>query len=152
MKIRCSISLKKLGARCGFSIEEMLVSMAVASVSISGIVSGYIFSAKRAEWSAYSLAAQSLALQKAEQVRAAKWDTQAVPAVDEVVSTNFGDVALPLNVPVVGTNAPTATVKTSISTISTDPPLRMVRVDCIWDFSSKRTFTNTIVTFRSPDQ
>lgn len=152
MKIRCSISLKKLGTLAGFSLEEMLVAMAVASVSISGIVSGYIFAAQRAEWSAFSLAAQSLAQQRAEQVRAARWDPQAVPALDEVVSTNFVDAVMPLNVPVVGTNVPTASVKTSISTIATDPPLRMIRVDCIWDFSGKRTFTNTIVTFRSADQ
>jgi hypothetical protein len=28
----------------------------------------------------------------------------------------------------------------------------MIRVDCTWNFMGKRTFTNTVVTYRAPDQ
>ena len=46
------------------------------------MIVGYLQAAVRAEWSAYSLAAQSLAVMRLEQSRAAKWDRLAYPPVD----------------------------------------------------------------------
>ena len=136
----------------GSSLAEVVVSMAISALSIGGISTGYIMSAQRAEWSGCSQAANSLALQRIEQVRAAKWDTLAYPAVDEVMSNNFPVVVQPLDLPMVGTNAVYATNVTTITTVSVNPPVKMIRSECTWRFMDRGVFTNTITVYRSPDQ
>jgi hypothetical protein len=128
------------------------MAMAVSALTIGGIIAGYTMATRRAEWSAYSLAGHSLAMQKLEQTRAAKWDPQGWPAVDELVSTNFPVQIDVLDIPISGTNVVYATNTTTITTLSTSPPLKMIRVDCTWKFLSRGPFTNTIVTYRSADQ
>ncbi|MBI2929689.1 MAG: type II secretion system protein [Verrucomicrobia bacterium] len=135
-----------------FTLVEVIIALAIMSLMISGIVSGYVVSALRAEWSAFSLAAHSLALQKLEQTRAAKWDPQGWPPVDELVSSNFPVTVDVLDVPISGTNILYATSTTTITTVSTSPPLRSIRVDTVWPFMQRGSFTNTIVTYRAPDQ
>ena len=127
------------------------MSAAVAAMTVAGIIYGYTQSTQRAEWSGYSLAAQALAVQRLEQTRACRWDPDA--GVDQLVSANFPNQTLVLDIPVIGTNAAYATNITTITTISATPPLlRMIRVDCIWKFSiTGRVFTNTVATYRSPD-
>lgn len=160
---------------------EVVIAMGVAAIAIIATVEGYIFAAKRAEWSAYNLAAQSLAMQRLEQARAAKWDTLATPDVDELVSTNFPAMVNILDIPVTGealastvaamfpvklatagavtayarTNGITfvyATNYTSIWTVSSTPPLKAVQVDCVWSFMERGLFTNSVITYRAPDQ
>lgn len=139
--------------RCaGFSLEEVVVSMAISAISIAGISSGYIMSAQRAAWSGCSQAANSMALQRIEQVRAAKWDTLAYPSVDEVVSVNFPVVVQPLDLPTSGTNVVYGTNVTTISTISVNPPIKMIHCECTWRFMERGLFTNSITLYRSPDQ
>lgn len=135
-----------------FTLVEVVVSAAVAAMTVAGIVYGYTQSTKRAEWSGYSLAAQALAVQRLEQTRACRWDPDA--GVDQLVSASFGVQTLVLDIPIIGTNAAYATNITTITAISTNPPLlRMVRVDCIWKFPvTGRFFTNTVATYRSPDR
>lgn len=128
------------------------MSLAVAAIGISGIVGGYIVAARRAEWSACAAAAQSMALEHLELTRAAKWDPLASPAVDELVSSNFPVLIQPLDIPVTKTNVILATNTTTISTLTTDPLLRMVRVDCVWSLPTRGPFTNSITSYRSPDQ
>jgi hypothetical protein len=130
----------------------MLVSSGIAAVTLAGIVYGYIRSAQTAEWSAYHLAAHSLATQRIEQTRAAKWDFQAIPPVDDLISANFPTTNDVLDIPISGTNVVYATNVTTISNISISPALKMIRVDCSWRFNTGRVFTNTIVTYRGPDQ
>ncbi|HKQ37918.1 MAG TPA: hypothetical protein VJ063_07555, partial [Verrucomicrobiae bacterium] len=45
-----------------------------------------------------------------------------------------------------------ATNYTTISLISANPPLKMMRVDCVWPWMKKKTYTNTVMTYRGPDQ
>ncbi len=140
----------------GFTLPEVIVSLAVASVVFGGILLGYTLTTDRAEWSAYSLAAQSLALQGVEQARAAQWDTRTAPPVDELGVTNYNQV-ITLDVPVSGGNPTLATNYVSVTTISTAPMLRQLRADCVWSlpYRNSRTsgpFTNTIITLRAPDQ
>src|SRR5688572_8872288 len=148
---------KRPGAPChsrscaGITLTELVVSIAVTSLTIVGMVSGYLLSVQRAEWSARSAAAQALATERIEQTRAAKWDTLATPAVDEVHSTNFPTEVVTLPLPSSGSSV-LATNVTTITIVSEDPPVKMVRVDCIWGFLSRGPFTNTLVTYRSPDQ
>lgn len=136
----------------GGSLPEVLIAITVLLLSSSAIVTGYVLSANRAEWSAYSLAAHSIAMQRLEQARAAKWDPYAYPAADEVQATNFPVAIEVLDVPISGTNIVYATNRTTISTVSSDPPLKMVKVECSWRFTNRGVFTNTIVAYRAPDQ
>lgn len=128
------------------------MSLAIAAMTVAGIIYGYLLSAQRAEWSAYSLAAQSLTLQRLEQARAAKWDPQGWPAVDELVSSNFPVLVEILDIPISKTNVVYATNTTTITTLSTNPHLKMIEVRCAWMLLSKGPFTNTLVTYRTADQ
>ncbi len=137
-----------------FTLTEVVVSLAIATMLFAGVIYGYALVTDRAEWSSYSLAAQSLAQQGVEQARAAKWDPKAWPPVDELGITNYTETDT-LDVPVSGTPV-YATNHISISLVSVDPPLRQLRADCVWKFTNgKRTrgpFTNTAVTLRTSDQ
>ena len=136
----------------GMTLAETVVSIGIAAVMISGTINGYILSTHRAEWSAQSLAAHALALQRLEQIRSAKWDTAAFPGVDNVTSANFPDTTNLLELPISGTNVVNATLRTAITTLSSNPPLKMIRIDCIWRYLSHGTFTNTVISYRAPDQ
>lgn len=130
---------------------ETIIASSIAAMMFGGIVYGYIQSGRNAEWSAYSFAAHSMALQRLEQTRACKWDPESTPAVDELISSNFPTVISILDVPMSGSNFIYATNFTTISTISTAPQLRMIKVDSVWGFINGRLYTNSIATFRAPD-
>lgn len=136
----------------GITIVEVVLSLAIMGISFGAIITGYIISARRAEWSAYSLAANSLAMQRLEQCRAAKWDLLTTPVTDELVASNFTAQASILDVPISGENITYATNFTTISTLSANPPLKMIRVDCVWPFKGQGLFTNSLITYRAPDQ
>ncbi|HEX7860845.1 MAG TPA: prepilin-type N-terminal cleavage/methylation domain-containing protein [Verrucomicrobiae bacterium] len=138
--------------RSAFSLVELVIATAIGALTVGGSMYAYVFSARRAEWSAYSLAAHSLAMQRIEQARAAKWDPKGFPPVDELVSTNFNARVDVLDIPISGTNISYATSITSIASVSLNPPLKKIRVDCTWSFVSGRSFTNTVVAYRAPDQ
>jgi len=145
------IKRKYQSSRRGFSLMEATVASAMAAVTFAGIIYGYVESSRNAEWSALSLAANSLALQRLEQGRACRWDPEAIPAIDELVSSNFPTQILILDVPVTGTNYVYATNLTTVTTLSTAPLLKMISVDTIWRFPRGRVFTNSVVTYRAPD-
>jgi type II secretory pathway pseudopilin PulG len=133
-----------------FSLVEVVISVAILALCLGGIVYGYVLQAHRAEWSAYSLAAQSLASQAIEQARSAQWDPQAWPVIDELPPTNFFTVEqldmLRSGLPVSATNFIT------ITEVSTNPPLRQIEVACTWMFMNRGPFTNTMISLRAADQ
>jgi hypothetical protein len=131
---------------------EAVLSMAIAAVAIAGVVTGCGLAAQQTEQAASSAAAGFMAQWRLEQSRAAKWDSLASPPVDELVSSNFPVLIAPLDVPVAGSNAQFATNLTTITTVSTDPPLKMIRVECVWSLLARGPFTNTLTTWRAPDQ
>jgi hypothetical protein len=138
-----------------FTLTEVVISIAVATLVFSGVIYGYVMTADQAEWSSYSLAAQSLAMQGVEQVRAAKWDPKHWPAIDELGVTNFTQIE-ELDVPVSGQPI-WATNYISVTQISDNPQLRQLRTDCVWVLGNRGTktrgpFTNTAVTLRTADQ
>ncbi|MBI3192468.1 MAG: prepilin-type N-terminal cleavage/methylation domain-containing protein [Pedosphaera parvula] len=152
MNLNLSQKLVSRGCVRGFTLAEVVIAAAIGAISIGGIIYGYVMSAQRAEWAAYAMAAQSLAMQRIEQTRAAKWDLESTPNVDQVVSANFPDQINILDVPISGTNVVYATNFTTITTVSASPPLRSIQVDCVWNWNvGGRLFTNTVVTYRSPD-
>jgi prepilin-type N-terminal cleavage/methylation domain-containing protein len=142
--------IKKGAGRSAFTLAEVVIALAILAILIQGVVFGYINSARRAEWSAHSLAAQSLASQGIEQARAAKWDPQAWPTVDELPPTNFVQIDM-LDIPISGEPV-LATNFISVSMASSNPVLREIRADCVWSFLGRGLFTNTVITLRAPDQ
>ena len=144
----CSLSAR------GLTLVEVVVAIALATLSFGGVVYGYVLTSDSAQWSAYSLAAQSLARQGVEQARAAKWDPKAWPPVDELGITNYTTVET-LDVPVSGQPVQ-ATNSVSVTVFSQDPPLRQLRADCVWWLSngqkSRGPFINTVITLRTTDQ
>ena len=137
----------------GFTLIEQLFALLLAGITVSAVVSGFWQSIQQSEWSAHSLAAQSLAQQALEQARAAKWDPHASPSVDQLQQTNFPVRADEvLDVPSGRGQNLLATTRTTIRTISEHPPLRMIEVETTWQFGNRRRYTNTIATYRAPDQ
>jgi hypothetical protein len=117
------------------------MSAAILGILMSGIVAGFMQTEKQAEWSAYSLAAQSLAMQPLEQARAAKWDPYANPPVNEVTNLPVLTTNI-LDIPISGQNIVWATNRTSIRMVTTTPPLLQISVVTTWPF----------FTYRAPDQ
>ncbi len=151
------IRLDSFGRSCkscrALTLAEVVISLAILGLGMAGLLAGYIFSANRAEWAAYSLAAQSLAMQRLEQTRAARWDPWDTQGnTDDVVAANFPARREILDIPLIGTNKVYATNYTTITLISASPPCKMVKVDCVWNFMGRRNFTNTIATYRAPAQ
>ena len=136
----------------GGGLIEVIMSVAISSISIGGVLQGYLMASKRVEWMACSQAANSLAAQRIEQVRAAKWDLLAYPVVDEVVGSNFPTSVATLEMPTVGNNAVYGTNVVTITTVSVNPPMKMISVECTWRGGNWGLFTNTISVYRSPDQ
>lgn len=139
--------LKRVAA---FTLAEVVISTAIASIAVGGIIYGYVLSARRAEWSGYSLAAQAVAMRIIERTRAAKWDPSASPPVDYLTDIQFPQEKALMDLPVSGTNAIYATNYITITTVSTYPPLKMIKVVCVWPFMNGRLYTNTLVDYRSP--
>jgi prepilin-type N-terminal cleavage/methylation domain-containing protein len=140
----------------GFTLAEVIVSTAILGMIFSSVIYGYILTNYRAEYSLYSLAAQSLAVQGVEQARAAKWDPNSWPPVDELGVTNYA-VAEMLDIPAGGGAPIWATNYVTVSTISTSPALRELRADCVWSMGSlhgrsRGPFTNSVITLRACDQ
>src|ERR1700756_595506 len=83
----------------GFTLEEVVIAMSLTALCFVGTVQGYILASNRAEWAACSIAAQSAACQKMEQVRSARWDNSAYPPIDELTATNFPTVVHTFDMP-----------------------------------------------------
>jgi len=133
----------------GLSLVEIVISLALTSLSVAAIIDGYVVCARQAESSALHLAAQAQALERLEQIRAAKWDPN-VDFGDEIWGTNFLPVEKVLDIP--SRNAKRmATNITTIRVISTTPPLKAIKIETIWGWNGK-LYTNTIATYRGPDQ
>ena len=141
-----------LQSRRGITLSEVVISLAVSALMVAAVVSSYVVSARSADFISHSSAADAAAQARLEQTRAAKWDTAAAPATDELQSTNFAVQVVPLQVPVVGTLQLFGTNRTTIVAVSQDPPLKMVQVDCVWSYPDRGPFTNSVVMYRSPDQ
>jgi len=136
----------------GIALSEVIISIAVSSLSVAAVVSSSVLSARSADWISHSTAADAAANARMEQTRAAKWDTAAAPVADDLTAANFPVQVVPLYVPVVGGAMLYGTNRTTIVTVSTAPPLKLVQVDCVWSCQERGPFTNSVVMYRSPDQ
>ena len=134
------------------TLVEVLVALGVTGLTLSGMVSGYIYCMSSNAKAQLMQAAHAKALERLEQTHSAVWaPTRAVPQ-DQLVITNFPPLVVTLDLPGSDTNGTQATIQTTIASISSSPPLRSVHVDCIWNFKGSEWVTNSIETIRAPDQ
>jgi type II secretory pathway pseudopilin PulG len=140
-----------------FTLAEVVISLAIAGVVFAGVIAAYVQSSYRAEWSGYSLAAQSMAIQQLEQARAADWDIGTIPVKNEITNVPAITAAI-LDLPVSGTNVIWATNYTTITSVpissTVGASVYMVRVDTAWPFlwgGKRRYYTNTVADFFAPD-
>jgi len=135
----------------GITLAEVLIGLAIAGLGAFAAVTGFVNAATQAESSAYVLAAQCQALERLEQVRATKWDPNADPPIDQMVNTNFPVLVKVLDIPRKNVKV-FATNYTTITLVSASPPLKMMRVDCVWPWLKGKSYTNSVMTYRGPDQ
>ncbi len=152
----------------GFTLVEVLISFVIFGMATAGLIYGYVMANRMAEWSAFSLAAQSAASQGAERARAANWRPRDYPpatgpgTMDELPASTNG---LPVITNVDYFDIPTKGDPTSsdfdswvtnyvwLTNVSTNPPLREIRSDAVWRFSlTGQIYTNSVVLLRAPDQ
>jgi type II secretory pathway pseudopilin PulG len=134
------------------TLVEVTVALAIAGLAIVGIINGYHYCTRAAQKSALVVAANAAAMQRAEEVRSATWDTAAWPPEDQLFTTNFPERDVTLDLAGNGKVTASATVYTQISQITTNPPLKRIRVDCVWQYRGSQWLTNTIETCRAPKQ
>ena len=159
--VRDSATVVALGAsRCredilGFTLVEVVIAVFISTIVFATVVYAYIGANDRSEWSAYSFAAQSLAMESVEQARSAQWVPETWPALDDLGVTNYTQTNI-LDIPLSGPPV-FATNYVSITTVTNSPDIRQLRADCVWSFVTRYhgaagPFTNTAVTFRAADQ
>jgi prepilin-type N-terminal cleavage/methylation domain-containing protein len=157
--------------RRGFTLMEVVFSLAIIVVVFSGVIVAYTQASYRAEWTGYSLAAESLAIKQIEQARCARWDPAGADATTkfELFSLNLqnsnvtagvltGYTWTNLDLPSAGNlNSLRATNYVTVSPVAPTGNLNasniMVRVDTVWAFTWKKTklYTNTVCTYLAPD-
>lgn len=153
MHARRSPVTPRPAASYAFTLVEVAISLAILGVSLGGILTVYIRSAQRADWSGYSVSAQMMALSGLEQCRAAKYDPHGSPPTDTLVSSNFPSRVDVLDPGSANGMVSYATNTITILTVSANPPLKLVRVDCTWSYPGRRgVFTNSVSVYRAANQ
>jgi prepilin-type N-terminal cleavage/methylation domain-containing protein len=153
----------------GFTLVEVVVCTAIVALIFGGIITSYIQSGKRLQWTGYSLAAQQMANSVLEQARSGVWDPT-IPKND-MTNLNLQSVTYTasnnsytytgyttgiLDVPYASTNYVLATsyVTDQLVNVSTNVQVQFLRVDTVWPFGQWRSmkfYTNTVVTMIAPD-
>ena len=145
------------GARAqalGMTLAEVVVALAIVSLTVLGLVGGYIFSTVSAEKADLSLAANTRALERLEDTHGAIWNVSGWPVVDQLVDTNFPAKVVTIDLSGQGPGITYGTNYTTITQVSLSPQLRRIRVDCVWRFQGRQSstlITNTVETLRGPD-
>ena len=134
------------------TLVEVVVAMAITGLAIGGIINGYNYCTTSAQKAALTQAAVARAMERIEETRSVKWDVTSWPTVDDLLTSNFTNKVVTLDMSGTGDVITTASLQTEISQISTNPSLKRIRVNCIWKFRGNQIITNSIETFRAPDQ
>ncbi|MFO1487146.1 MAG: type II secretion system protein [Verrucomicrobiota bacterium] len=152
-----------------FTLVEVVMALGIIGLVFGSIIIAYTQASKRAQWSGYQLAAQALAIQQVEQIRSARWDVYT--GINEITNLQLNSFSLSgttmtgyswtnLDIPYSGTNYVRATNWVKVSLVyangTSNPPvqMRMTEINTAWPFrwgGTTKMFTNTIVTYCSPD-
>jgi hypothetical protein len=137
--------------RAGMTLVEVIIALALTTLTVAGIVTGYIYCSTATVKDALYMAANGRAMERLEETRLARWDVSSYPVVDELQPTNFLPETVTLDTPATNSPLVLATINTQISDVSLSPPVRKIHVDCIWLFRGVEPVTNSIETCRAPD-
>jgi len=145
---RTVIYNRRAGHR-GFTLVEVVLATAIAALVMAGMFSGYNMAARRAQFSACSIAANTLAMRQMEQCVAAKW----VPSYGNVTLLSLnGSYSTNLCLPSAKSNVVTCSVEYGVSQVSSSPAYAMVGVTCVWSLANYGgSYTNTVITMRAPN-
>ena len=137
-----------------FTLAEVVVCVFIIMLVFAAIITSYVQTSYRAEWSGFSLSAQALAVQQLEAAKAAVWDPLQATNKDEIIRLSTNTVSL-MDLPVSGTNYIYATNYTTVTLIPNGVYSNyMVKVDTVWPFRWKNQvvyFTNTVADYYAPD-
>ena len=138
-----------------FTLAEVVICVGIMMFVFAAIITSYIQTSYRAEWSGFSLAAQSSAVQQLEAAKSAVWDPLQSPAMDQISQLPRVTTTL-LDLPVVTTNIIYATNYTTVTMVTTSGGYNIyfVKVDTAWPFRWKNQvtyFTNTVADYFAPD-
>jgi type II secretory pathway pseudopilin PulG len=150
----------KRKATSAFTIVEVMISITIFAMVASAMVYGYVQTNRRAEWSSFSLAAQSFASQWVEQAMAEKWDAHSSVAgtgygtSKELVSGTYTRINSML-IPGTGQSV-IVTNYVNITNVCDNPTVWQIRADCVWQFPPKAVwntnnpvvFSNTVITLK----
>jgi type II secretory pathway pseudopilin PulG len=139
------------GAAPAFTLIEVAVALAISVMVMAGMFKGYTLASRRAQYSAYQLAANAMAMQQMESIVAATWVVSGTSVNNIFSSTLTNTQVNALCLPNTGTNLVYATNFATVTQISTNPPYVMVQVSCVWNFMGMGTFTNSVAVLRGPD-
>jgi prepilin-type N-terminal cleavage/methylation domain-containing protein len=159
----------------GFTLVEVLISAAIVAIIFGAVINSYVQAGIRIEWTGYSMAAQSLAVETVEQAKAAVWDPTVSgyglggenqltnmnlqgASYDPATLTYTGHSTSILDVPFSDTNSVPATNYVTIQMINVagnvNVQVQFIRVDTAWPFPIRGRniyFTNTVCTMVAPD-
>ncbi len=137
-----------------FTLIEVVMSIVILALVMSGLIYGYVQANWSATWNSMSLAAQSYAIEGAEQARGADWRPRDYPPLDELTNGTIRiNTNCVIDLPGSATSRLYGTNIVKITGVSDNPPLKQIRSDCIWTFPrDKIVCTNTVILLRSTDQ
>ena len=102
-----------------FTLVEVVMCVFIIMLVFGAIITAYIQTSYRAEWTGFSLAAQAAAVQQLEAAKCAVWDPLQTPVKDEISQLPLVTSVL-LDLPVTGTNTVYATNYTTITLSDTN--------------------------------
>lgn len=168
-QVNASESESEVAVFSGFTLVEVVMSLAIATLLFSGILTAYIQMNRQAEWAGYALAAHTIGTHQIEQARSGVWDYSI--SKNELTNLNLlawsynattkvgtGYTTSILDLPISGTNIVVVTnfvtVKMLTLTGFTNAQVQMVTVDTVWPFltpQGNRLFTNRTASYFGPD-
>jgi len=157
-----------------FTLIEVVIATAIVVLVFGGIINCYIQSGQRVEWTGYSLAAQSMAMQVIEQAKSASWIPTQPSPLNQLMQLNLmgtnttttssnmtftGYSTGILDLPYATTNYVMATNYVTVQLITgvggnSQVQIQFVEVQTVWPFYLHKQnlfFTNTVATIMGPD-
>jgi type II secretory pathway component PulJ len=140
----------RCGGQAAFTLIEVAFAAAIGALVLAGMFQGYNLASRRAQFSACSLAANSMAMGQLEQVLSATW-VPSPPYTNNTLLTLSGSNTGNLCLPSALGSLVNCTNVTTVTLLSSNPPYAMIKVQCIWTFPSYGgVFTNTVAVLRAP--